>query len=45
MRAPGRLDLVLEGPAAELAGEEVEKCLGLLVSELGVTGSVRNAPG
>lgn len=37
----GRLDLVLEGPAAELAGEEVDKRLRNLTGELGVAGALR----
>ncbi len=42
---PGRLDLVLEGPAAELAGEEVEKRLRNLTESLGVTGKVQAMSG
>ncbi|HUF87961.1 MAG TPA: exopolyphosphatase [Thermohalobaculum sp.] len=45
VRAPGRLDLVLEGPAEELAGEEVEKRLRNLTVELGVAGELRAASG
>jgi exopolyphosphatase/guanosine-5'-triphosphate,3'-diphosphate pyrophosphatase len=41
VHGPGRLDLLLEGQAAELAGEEVEKRLRHLTGELGVAGVVR----
>ncbi len=41
VHGPGRLDLVLEGPAVELAGEEVEKRLRNLTAHLGVKGEVR----
>ena len=40
VHGPGRLDLLLEGRAAELAGEEVEKRLRHLTAELGVAGAV-----
>ncbi len=45
VRAAGRLDVVLEGPAAELAGEEVEKRVKSLTDELGVAGELRSAQG
>jgi len=45
VHGPGRLDLRLEGQAAELAGEEVEKRLRHLTGELGVAGAVRAVPG
>jgi exopolyphosphatase/guanosine-5'-triphosphate,3'-diphosphate pyrophosphatase len=41
LRAPGRLDLALEGAAAELAGEEVERRLASLAEALGVCGQLR----
>lgn len=43
--APGRFDLVLEGPAAELAGEEVDKRFEALGRELGVKGELRRDAG
>jgi exopolyphosphatase/guanosine-5'-triphosphate,3'-diphosphate pyrophosphatase len=44
VHTPDRLELVLEGQAAELAGEEVEKRLRHLASELGVDGELRVNP-
>ena len=41
VHAPGQLELVLEGQAALLAGEEVDKRLRHLAAELGVAGAVR----
>lgn len=40
-RAPGRLDLVLDGAAAEFAGEEVDKRFGQLLRELNAEGAIR----
>ncbi|HUV33129.1 MAG TPA: hypothetical protein VMW31_06115 [Devosiaceae bacterium] len=45
VHAPGRLELVLEGQAALLAGEEVDKRLRHLTGELGVAGVVRQVSG
>jgi exopolyphosphatase/guanosine-5'-triphosphate,3'-diphosphate pyrophosphatase len=45
VHAPGRLELILEGPAARLAGEEVDKRLRHLAGELGVAGVVRQVAG
>ena len=44
VRSPGKLELFLQGQAAELAGEEVEKRLRHLAEELGVDGVVRTFP-
>jgi exopolyphosphatase/guanosine-5'-triphosphate,3'-diphosphate pyrophosphatase len=41
VHAPGLLELVLEGPAAPFAGEEVDKRLRHLAGALGVAGVVR----
>lgn len=43
-RAPGRLDLVLEGAAAEFAGEEVDKRFGQLLRELNAEGTIQAGP-
>ncbi len=44
VHGPGRLDLRLEGQAAELAGEEVERRLRHLTAELGLAGVVHAVP-
>jgi hypothetical protein len=41
VHAPGLLELVLEGPAAPFAGEEVDKRLRHLAGALGVAEVVR----
>jgi exopolyphosphatase/guanosine-5'-triphosphate,3'-diphosphate pyrophosphatase len=45
VHAPGVLDLALEGRAAALAGEEIDKRLRHLAGELGVAGEVRQGAG
>jgi exopolyphosphatase/guanosine-5'-triphosphate,3'-diphosphate pyrophosphatase len=44
VRSDGKLELLLQGQAAELAGEEVEKRLRHLAEELGVDGAVFTVP-